>query len=411
MRDRDLYAKILGVESPWHVSDVVLDVEAGTVDVIVEFRGAPECPHCRKSAPGYDARRRRWRHLDTCQFETYLVADVPRVECAEHGVSQIDVPWAEPGSRFTALFEQVAIDWLKEASASAVARRMRLSWDEVDGIMARAVRRGLERREAVHPKRIGIDETSFQKRHEYVTVVTDHDGSRVIAVADGRKEECLDAFFNDLGEERCAAVEVVTMDMWPAYMNAAGRHLPNARIAFDKFHVAKHLGEAVDMVRKREHRELRAEGDESLARTKYLWLQNPARMRRDRRARLRELLAESLRTGRAWAMKDAAMKLWHYVSPTWARRGWEAWLAWASRSRLEPMVRVGRTVRKHLDGILNAVVLKATNALGESMNAKIQRVKSRACGYRNRARFRNAIMFHLGGLDLYPRPLVAHTNV
>jgi len=309
------------------------------------------------------------------------------------------------------------IDWLKKASASAVSRCLRLSWDargdEVDGIMSRAVRRGLARREALCPSRIGLDETSFQKRHEYVTVVTDLDRSRALAVSDGRKEECLDAFFHDLGKERCAAVEVAAMDMWPAYMNAVKRHLPNARIAFDKFRVenmsAKHLGDAVDMVRRREHRELSGKGDDSLKRTKYLWLQKPARMRDDRRARLRSLASGSLKTARAWAMKESAMQLWHYASPTWARRAWEAWLRWTSRSRLEPMVRVGRTVRKHLDGIVNAVVLQATNALGESMNAKIQRVKSRACGYRNRARFRNAIMFHLGGLDLYPGS-PAHTK-
>lgn len=296
-------------------------------------------------------------HLDTCQFETHLAADVPRVECAEHGVHQIAVPWAEPGSRFTMLMERVVIDWLKEASASAVSRRLRLSWAEVDGIMSRAVRRGLARREAVRPVRIGIDETSFQKRHEYVTVVTDLDRSRVLAVSDGRKEESLAPFFDGLGEERRAAVEVAAMDMWPAYMNAVARHLPNARIAFDKFHVAKHLGEAVDLVRRREHRELMGRGDDSLKRTKYLWLQKPGRMRDDRRAWLRSLVSGSLKTARAWAMKESAMRLWYYASRTWARRAWEAWLRWASRSRLEPMVRVGRTVRKHLEGILNAVVL------------------------------------------------------
>lgn len=410
MQDRELYARILGVERPWHVIGVALDVEAGTVEVTVGHHGAPCCPRCGKACAGYDVRRRQWRHLDTCQFRTLLTADVPRVQCEEHGVLQIEVPWAEPNSRFTALFERVVIDWLREASLAAVSRRMRLSWDQVDGIMGRAVRRGLTRRDDVQPRRIGIDETAYQKRHEYVTVITDIDESRVLDVADGRKSECLDAFFTGLGEARCSAVDVVAVDMWPAYLKAIERHLPNASVAFDKFHVARHLGEAVDAVRKQEHRELRRDGDLSLMRTKYLWLQNPSNMSDDRWSRLAALRSTTLRTARAWAIKEEAMQLWDYVRPTWARRAWQRWLAWASRCRLKPMVQVGRMIRRHLDGIVNAVVLRATNALSESMNAKIQRVKARACGYRNRKRFRNAILFHLGGLDLHPRPCPAHTR-
>ncbi len=409
MRDRELYAKILGLEHPWHVRDVTLDVEAGTVEVEAEHCGTPTCPRCGTACAGYDVRRRKWRHLDTCQFQTYLVADVPRVECREHGVLQIDVPWAEPNARFTALFERVVIDWLKETSALAVGRRLNLSWDQVAAIMARAVERGLARRDAVNPTRIGIDETSYQKRHEYVTVVTDLDASRVLFVADGRKSECLDPFFDELGEARRGAIQVAATDMWPAYIGAVKRHLPQAKIAFDKFHVARYLGDAVDTERRREHRDLLRRDDDTLKRTKHLWLQNPEHMKPERWSLLNSLRKLSLRTARAWALKEEAMQLWNYVRSGWARRGWKRWLDWASRSRLPAMIKVGRLIRKHLDGIINAVVLRATNALGESLNAKIQRVKSRACGYRNRERFRNAILFHLGGLDLYPRP-VTHTN-
>ncbi len=410
MRDRDLYAQILGIARPWHVTEVELDVEGGTVEVLVEHRGELKCPRCGKIVAGYDTRRRSWRHLDTCQFRTLLTADVPRVECEEHGVLQIQVPWAESSSRFTALFECVVIDWLKEASLAAVSRRLGLSWDEADGIMSRAVRRGLARRDAVNPTRIGIDETSYQKRHEYVTVVTDLDQSLVLDVADGRKQDCLDRFFSELGPSQREAIEVVAMDMWAPYIKAVGRHLPDAKIAFDKFHVAMHLSKAVDTVRKQEHRILRSEGDESLTRTKYMWLQNPDNMSDERWSKFRALRSSSLRTARAWAMKETAMQLWDYVRPGWAIRAWKKWLGWASRSQLEPIVRVGRLIRKHLDGIVNAVVLTTTNALGESLNSKIQRVKGRACGYRNRSRFKNAILFHLGGLDLYPGALATHTK-
>lgn len=413
MRDHDLYARILGIERPWSVTNVELDVEAEQVTIVVEHRGELTCPCCGASAPGYDTRRRRWRHLDTCQFRTYLVADMPRIKCSEHGVRQVNVPWADPGSRFTALFERLVIDWLLEASAAAVARRLNLTWDEVDGVMARAVRRGLHRREHLKPERIGIDETSYQKRHEYVTVVSDLDRSVVLDVADGRKEESLDGFFENLGDSQREAIKVVAMDMWPAYINAVTKHVANAseKIAFDKFHIARYLSDAVDMVRKQEHRELLSRDDDRLKRTKYLWLQNPQNMSEKRwRGRFRELRSSTLRTARAWAIKETAMLLWDYVSRGWAERGWRRWLSWAVRSRLEPMVKVARMIRKHLRGIVNAVVLKTTNAMSESMNSKIQRIKARACGYRNRTRFKNAILFHLGGLDLYPQAAFAHTK-
>ena len=174
----------------------------------------------------------------------------------------------------------------------------------------------------------------------------------------------------------------------------------------------------MNAVRKDEHRELLAEGDTMLAKTKYVWLQKPNRMKPSRRMLLPRLTYSTLRTARAWALKETASKSWHGVSEKWARRAWNEWIGWAMNCKLEPMIRVARAaqmVQKHLDGIINALVLKATSALGESMNAKkmsvkIQKIKSRACGYRNRQRFRNAIMFHLGGLDLYPQKSLTHTK-
>jgi len=180
MRDKELYRRILGIEAPWEVSEIELDIKAGEVKVHVEPRpGAKQrCPQCGVSCPGYDKRRRQWRHLDTCQLKTLLVAELPRVQCVEHGVVSVRVPWAEPGSGFTALYEALVIDWLKEASIQAVSRQLSLSWNAIDGIMQRAVKRGLARRQVESPKHIGVDEISFRKRHDYITVVAD--GKKVL---------------------------------------------------------------------------------------------------------------------------------------------------------------------------------------------------------------------------------------
>ena len=416
MQDRDLYARILGILDPWHVVDVQLDAAAEEVRVKVEAKPSRSltCPTCGKVCGRYDARERRWRHLDTCQFKTILLADVPRVQCSEHGVLQIQVPWAEPGSGFTALFEAVVIDWLRSlATIKAVAEQLRLSWDEVDGIMARAVRRGLERRKDEPVRHLGIDETSFQRRHEYVTLVVNTEKTRVLHVGDGRGRDVVDAFFASRSKRHLEKIESVAMDMWKPYIASAREHVPDAerKIAFDKFHVAQHLGEAVDHVRRQEHRDLSALGDETLKGSRYVWLTNPDHLPAAGANALDVLRRMQLKTARAWSLKETAMSLWRYVRRSYADGAWRSWIAWAMRSRLEPVKRVAKMIRQHLWGIVNAMALQVTNAASESVNAKVQKIKRAACGFRNRDRFRNAILFHLGDLDLYPAGAsVTHTK-
>lgn len=414
MRDKELYTTILGIEKPWIVTRVDLDPSEEEVHVHVEWdSGVPlACPRCREICPRKDHRRRSWRHLDTCQYRTILEAEVPRVKCADHGVHQVEVPWAEPRSGFTALFESLTIDWLKEANVSAVARRLRLTWDEVDGIMQRAVRRGLERRAPLELEEIGVDETSFQKRHEYVTVVSDLVGNRVVHVGDDRKEATLSSFYESLSIEQREHIRAVAMDMWGPFIAATAKHVPGAedKIAFDRFHVSKHLNEAVDKVRRQENRLLAQAGDDRLKGSKYLWLQSPDKITGDRKRRFRDLKNSALKVARAWAIKELASQLWSYKTRGWALRAWIKWIDWAVRCRLEPIKRVARMVKKHMLGILNAIVLEVTNAKAEGINSKIQKIKASACGFRNRQRFRTAIYFHLGGLDLHPRPALSHTN-
>ena len=291
MQDRQLYQQILGIGSPWLVSRVELDLEAEEVHVYLGHAETATwcCPECGEVCPLQDHQpERTWRHLDTCQYQTLLHAELPRTRCEAHGVRVVQIPWAEPYGRFTALFERLVIDWLQAASQQAVADRVGLSWDEVHGIMERAVKRGLTRREAEPIPHIGVDEKSFRKRHRYVTVVSDIDRGRVLYVAEDRKQKSLDGFWPTLSKKQLASIKGVAMDMWEPYVNSTEEHLPNAeeKIVFDKFHVAKHLGEAVDKVRRTEHKELRAEGDERLKGTKYDWLKGRDKFEAERLASL-----------------------------------------------------------------------------------------------------------------------------
>lgn len=416
MDQNQFYTQIFGITHPWAVADVLLNVKDQEVTVLVDTEPSIQlvCPECNKASPRYDKRPRRWRHLDTCQFMTTIEADVPRVTCPEHGVLQVSVPWAERNSGFTALFECLVINWLKEASIQAVADLCRMSWSQVDTILKNAVERGLLRREQTYPERLGVDETSFQKRHEYVTVVTDMDTSTVLYVADNRKAESLEGFFKPLTDVQRAAIRVVAMDMHQPFIKVVTESLHDGyrKIAFDRFHVAKHLGEAVDQVRRQEHQQLMERGDQTLKGSKYLWLMNPESIDNPVQVATFEALKEcALKTGRAWTIKETARELWGFASTATAEKRWKQWIAWAIRCRLEPIKKAAAMIRNHLQGILTAVVTKTTNAASESINSKIQWIKRTACGFRNRNRFRNAIYFHLGNLDLYPASVgITHTK-
>ena len=408
MNDKKLYAQILGIVSPWKVTDISLALADGKVEVFVSGNsGALICPECSKACPGYDHRERRWRHLDTCQYQTILVADVPRIKCEDHGVKVVTVPWAAPGSRFTLLLESLVIDWLKHATFTGVAKMMKMTWDQVDGIVDRAVQRGLARRELKLPRRIGVDETSFQKRHEYVTVVSalDKEEGGVIHIDDGHDKKALIGFYDQFETHELASLEVVAMDMGKAYIAATRDRVPDAddKIAFDRFHVAKLLSDGVDAVRREENAALRGRGDNRLVGTRYLWLKHVFSISEQHWDSFEDLRESSLKIARAYAIKDTAESLWRPRESNEIYDDWMKWYGWAIRSRLKPIKKVARTIKANLGGIINAIRLGVTNARAEGINSVIQKLKSRACGYRNRQRFKNTIYFHLGGLDLYPR--------
>lgn len=409
MQDHQLYEQILGIQSPWFVERVELKLDEGQVHVHLAHReeAAWTCPECGCQCPLHDhTAERTWRHLDTCQYQTLLHAATPRTCCPEHGVRAVRLPWAEPHSRFTLLFERLTIDWLLAASQKAVAERLGLSWDEVHGIMERAVKRGLARRQAEPIPRIGVDEKAFSKGHCYATLVTDLDRSRVLYVAADRKQASLDGFWSTLTAEQLASIEGVAMDMWEPYENSVRQHLPQAqtKIVYDKFHVAKHLGEAVDRVRRAENKLLRAAGDDRLVGSRYRWLRNPDNFSDEQWREFRELRTSKLKTARAWALKEQAMVLWDYTYEGPARKHFAWWYRWATHSRLKPIIEKAKMLKSRLPNILTYLKQGITNAASESLNSKIQWVKYTARGFRNFQNFLTAIYFHCGGLNLLPSP-------
>ena len=334
----------------------------------------------------------------------YLVCDVPRVVCPEHGVMTVTVPWSERLSRFTVRFEALVIDWLREANVSAVHRLLGVSWTAIDGIKQRAVVLGLERRDEDVLTHVCVDETSFKKRHDDVTVVSDPVGGKVIHVGEGRRKGTLDDWYRSLSDDRLHAIESVSMDMWPASITSTRKHVPDGdkKIAFDRFHVVRKVSEAVDKVRRQEHKALLKQGMHDLKGTTYHWLTAHGNMIPGQKHRFRQLRASSLKTSRAWALKEMALSLWRYIHRGWALKGWTRWLSWAMRCRLEPMKDAARMVRTHLWGIINVIVLKVSNGPAESLNSRIKMLKVKSRGYRNKKRFITDIYFHLGGLNLYP---------
>lgn len=407
----EFYTNLLEITEPWEVSAIRRDSKTKEVTAIVSLRAGTEltCPVCGKTAKLHDHRTRKWRHLDSCNHKTMIEADIPRVSCTEHGVKQVPVSWAEKGSRFTLEFESTVLLWLKDDSISTVADNFGLSWDEVDGIMYRAVRRGLARRKKTTPKNIGIDETAFQRRHEYVTVILDKDDDVIIDILDDRKASTLKNWFRTQEKSDFSEVSSITMDMWDPFISAVKDHFPEAEalIAFDRFHVAQHFGRALDKVRAEEHRVLSSTfGESPLVKSKHQWLTNSGRVdnRKSKRRSFLILSRMNLKTARAWRIKEAAASLWNYTYMGVAQKNWKLLLNWISHCQLKPMIAVGKTIRRYFWGILNAIRLRVNNSMLEAKNARIQRIKKIACGFRNRERFKNAILFHLGGLDLMPVP-------
>jgi transposase len=403
----ELYAVLLNLASPWDVVDVLVDEAEKRVDVHAEHEPGTRfpCPQCGALLPVYDhTPGRAWRHLDSCHFSTFLHACIPRVACHHHGVKQVLLPWALPSSHFTIPFEQFAMTVLHETDVQGAAELLRISWDQTWGIMERAVARGQKRKRRRIMRLLGVDEKSVGAGQDYFTLVTDLTRSTVEYIADDRTKDSLAGFYEGLNTRQLAGIEAIAMDMWKPFIRATREQVPDAdeKIVFDRFHIMKHMNEAVDAVRKKEHRQLRQEGDDTLSGTKYLWLFAEENLPEKHEERFTLLKGLHLKTARAWALKEMLRDLWRYKRRGWAAKHFRGWHQWATRSRLEPVRKVATMLRAHLRNVLTYFDHRITTATCEGVNNKIQAIKHNAFGFRNRDHFRTAIFFHCGGLDLRP---------
>lgn len=405
MEIKEFYAQSLGIQPPWRVSEVAIIPETRTVEVRVACDegivwGDPDTGQ-RATIHGW--RERRWRHLDTCDFETWVIAKVPRLKLSSGEVINARVPWAEDYNRFTDAMERRLILVLKlcpvVTRAAAIAR---ISRYEAEGVMHRAVKRGLDRRVLEDLQLLGIDEKAIGKGHQYGTILIDLVRECVIDVGQERTKETAVALLAALPEESTKTVEAVAMDMWPAYIHAVEEALPDAAIVFDRFHVKKCLNQAVDLVRRQENRQLSAAGNLVLKGTKYQWLKTHEDMRTKAAVEFRDLLVQNLQTGTAWGLKELFDHFWSYKSRSCAMRFFDSWVESVKDSGLMPLIKASETLKRHFVGIINYITFPISNASSEGMNSIIQSLRTAARGLPNFQRFRARILFHLGKLEMDP---------
>jgi transposase len=352
------------------------------------------CGVCRQRCREvHDIRRvREWRDLSMRKLPLILRYRPRRVECPRCGVRVEEFPWAEPWARVTTALSNAVAVLARELSWQSTAREYGLNWKSVATIVKRAVEYGLKHRARPPVHVIGIDEVSRRKGQVYVTVVYDLERRVLLWVGDDRTEEAVRPFFTqELGKRRCQTLQVVCMDMWAAYAKLVRDHAVNAQILFDRFHIVKHLNEAVDATRRLLWRQLASKEKVAVKGTRWLLLKNPWNLTNDQKERLSTLVRWNTPLVRAWYLKEAFQLFWQYKQPKRAEEYLAKWMRSAMRSRLEPFKAFVRMLRSHLDGVLAWTKARVSNGAVEGMNNKIKSISHRSFGFRTAAHFIAAI--------------------
>lgn len=402
MRATSLLSKLMNL-SHIRFKGVEFEWDRVIIDVAPSWR-VPRCSGCgKKTHRVYDRYKgRTWRHLDLTGTLTELRYDTRRVNCRHCGVRVEKVPWATTGANFTHPFEEHIAYLAQRLSATAVSELMRVSWRTVGDIVARVVAR-LERDDPLDGlTHIGVDELCYRKHHKYITIVTDHLRGCVIWVGEGKNSDALKAFFDELGSERSAKLQVVTLDMSAAYIKAVRESAPNAELIFDRFHVQRLVHDALDEVRREQVREAdEPEEKRAVKGTRWPLQKNPWNLNQNEQAKLSKLQQSNKPLYRAYLLKESILAILdsRWICPELKL---EDWLEWAARSRLEPFVKLGRTIRKYTDGILAYVKSGLSNARNEGINSKIRTVTRRAYGFHSSSSLISYIILCCSGIYLEP---------
>jgi transposase len=358
--------------------------ETALVVAVKPTKRSSFCSTCGGGAARYDHRPRTWRHLDACGLEIELEYAIWRVACPRCGVTTEMVPWADPVSGFTYAFEDLVAYLTQRADKTTVSRLMRIAWKTVGRIIERVVARLGDRREErfADLRNIGIDELSYRRHHEYITIVTDHDSGRVVWAAPGKDAETALSFFRELGPDRSKKLETISIDMSKAYKAAVEQAAPHARVVFDRFHVQRLAHDALDKVRREQVREL-AGTDEASAvkKTRFALQKNPWNLTQADHEKLAQVQSSNRPLYRAYLLKETLADILDRRQVNVARTKLIEWMAWAARSRLAPFRKAARTIKEHLEGILAYIATGLSNGRAEGMNGKVRTITRRAYGF------------------------------
>jgi transposase len=398
-----VWARLLGLARAV-IEDVFLDEEAVVVCVRPRARERGRCGVCGRRCPGYDwgDGRRRWRALDLGTTFAYVEAEAPRVECRRHGVIVAAVPWARHDSAFTTAFEDQCA-WLAiNTSARAVAALMRTTWRAVGGICRRVSDEARARRDLLADlRRLGFDEISVRKGQSYLTVVVDHHTGRLVWAAPGRDRRTVEKFLDLLGDERCARVELVSCDMAEWITRPIAERCPNATVCLDPFHVIKLATDALDEIRREVWNKARKAGETALAKdlkgARFALWKNPENLTPRQQRKLAHIQQINQRLYRAYLLKEQLRQIYR-VDPDEAIGVLDAWLKWARRCRLQPFVKLARTIRDQRAGIEAAFRNGLSNARVEQINTQIRLITRRGFGYHSQQAVIALAMLTLGGL-------------
>jgi transposase len=377
-----------------------------TLRVTVRLRGRrrARCGRCGQPSPLYDRGdgRRRWRHVDVGFAICEIEADAPRVTCPTHGPTVAEVAWARHGSRFSRAFEDLVVYDAIASNKAVAAHRHQVSWRAVNAMCERVLAEALGRVDLLDGLvAIAIDEVKYKKGQRYLTVVCDHFTGRVIWAAKGRNKDTVNAFFDALGEQRSARLGFVSCDGAEWIRTVVARRAPEAVICLDSFHVISWATKALDEVRRAEWNHLRRNGRAGAAREfkgmRWLLLRNWENLAPAQKATLRQLAQANTRSFRAWQLKEELREILAMPLAK-AKTALESWLYYASRSRLEPFVKLAKTIRHYRASLEAAIEWKLNNGISESNNAAIGRIRSAARGFHDPQAFITMIMLDRSGL-------------